>query len=137
MFGIDTKVGRFNGFDFTGARFDFTGSEFNFAPPVAATADAEYRTDIGGDLEGFVGGSLTYNARTFADLGEPDRFKVPAYTLLDARIGIESSHGWRVSVWGRNLTNEYYWNSVNSGGDESNRVAGAPRTFGASFGYRF
>ena len=134
---IDTKVGRFNGFDFTGARFDFTGSEFNFAPPVAATADAEYRTDIGGDLEGFVGGSLTYNARTFADLGEPDRFKVPAYTLLDARIGIESSHGWRVSVWGRNLTNEYYWNSVNSGGDESNRVAGAPRTFGASFGYRF
>lgn len=134
---IKTEVGQFSGFDFTGAPFVFTGSEFNFAPPVAATADAEYRTEVRAGLKAFIGGSLTYNDRTFADLGEPPRFQVPGYTLLDARIGMESDNGWRVSVWGRNLTDKYYWNSVNSGGDESNRVAAAPRTFGITFGVTF
>lgn len=62
---------------------------------------------------------------------------MPAYTLLDARIGIESENGWRLSLYGRNLTDEYYWNSVASAGDGAVRFTGEPRTFGASFSMRF
>lgn len=134
---IKTKVGKYVGFDFAGRPLDFSGKEFNYAPPWSANLDAEYRFETGGDVEPFIGGTVTYRDRTYADLGENPDFAMPSYTLLDARVGLESINGWRVSLYGRNLTNKYYWNSVASSGDGAVRFAGEPRTFGASFSYRF
>lgn len=134
---IKTKVKNYVGFDFAGRPVDFSGKEFNYAPPWSANLDAEYRFEAGGDLTPFVGGTVTYRDKTYADLGENPDFAMPAYTLLDARFGLESIHGWRVSIYGRNLTNKYYWNSVASSGDGAVRFTGEPRTFGANFSYRF
>ena len=134
---IKTKVDNYVGFDFAGAPLDFSGKEFNYAPPWSANFDAEYKVPVGGSLKAFVGGSVTYRARTFADLGENPDFRMPAYTLLDARIGVESEDGWRLSIYGRNLSNKYYWNSVASAGDGAVRFTGEPRTFGATFSYRY
>lgn len=134
---IKTKVKNYVGFDFAGRPLDFSGKEFNYAPPWSANLDAEYKFETGGDLTPFVGGTVTYRDKTYADLGENPDFVMPAYTLLDARLGLESIHGWRVSIYGRNLTNKYYWNSVASAGDGAVRFTGEPRTFGANFSYRF
>lgn len=134
---IKTKVSQYVGFDFAGRPLDFSGKEFNFAPPWSANLDAEYKFENGGDLVPFVGGTVTYRDNTFADLGENPDFAMPSYTLLDVRLGIESIKGWRVSIYGRNLTNEYYWNSVASSGDGAVRFTGEPRTYGANFSYRF
>lgn len=134
---IKTKVSNYVGFDFAGAPLDFSGKEFNYAPPWSANLDAEYKFDADGEIQPFVGGTLTYRAKTYADLGENPDFAIPSYTLLDARLGLESIHGWRVSIYGRNLTNKYYWNSVASAGDGAVRFTGEPRTFGANFSYRF
>lgn len=134
---IKTKVASYVGFDFAGRPLDFSGKEFNFAPPWSANLDAEYKFPVGGELKAFVGGNITYRASTFADLGENPDFAMPSYTLLDARIGIESGDGWRLSIYGRNLSNEYYWNSVASAGDGAVRFTGEPRTFGATFSYRY
>lgn len=134
---IRTKVKNFIGFDFQGLPLDFSDKEFGFAPPWSANVDAEYQFQTSGSIRPFIGGSMTYRARTFADLGENPDFRMPAYTLLDARIGIESENGWRLSLYGRNLTDEYYWNSVASAGDGAVRFTGEPRTFGASFSMRF
>lgn len=134
---VKTEIGDYAGFDYTGTPVNFKGSPFTFAPPVSATLDAEYRTPVNSDLEGFVGGGLLYNSKTYADFGKPLKYTIDPYTTFNARIGIESSKGWRVSLWARNLTNKYYWNSVTSGGDEAIRITGQPRTFGASAGFTF
>ena len=134
---IRTKVKNFVGFDFLGQPLDFSNKEFGFAPPWSANLDAEYRFQTGKSIKPFVGGSVTYRARTFADLGENPDFRMPSYTLLDARIGLESENGWRLSIYGRNLTDEYYWNSVASAGDGAVRFTGQPRTYGVNFSYRF
>ncbi|MEZ7272925.1 TonB-dependent receptor [Sphingobium sp. 10 DY56-G10] len=134
---IKTKVSQYVGFDFAGQPLDFSGKQFNYAPPWSANLDAEYKFDTGGDLSPFVGGTVTYRDKTFADLGEGADFAMPSYTLLDARIGVESINGWRLSLYGRNLTNKYYWNSVASAGDGAVRFTGEPRTYGANFSYRF
>lgn len=134
---IKTKVKDFVGFDFQGQPLDFSGKEFNYAPPWSANLDAEYQFETGGALRLFIGGTITYRDDTFADLGENPDFAMPSYTLIDARIGIESEKGWRLSVYARNLTDEYYWNSVASSGDGTARFTGEPRTFGATFSHRF
>lgn len=134
---IKTKVKNYIGYDFLGQPLDFSGGEFNYAPPWSANIDAEYKFDTGGNLSPFIGGTVTYRDKTYADLGENPDFAIPSYTLLDARLGIESIHGWRVSIYGRNLTNKYYWNSVASAGDGAVRFTGEPRTYGANFSYRF
>ncbi len=134
---IKTKVANYVGFDFAGRPLDFSGKEFNYAPPWSANLDGEYKFPVGASLKAFVGGSITYRDRTFADLGENPDFRMPSYTLLDARIGLESENGWRLSIYGRNLSNKYYWNSVASAGDGAVRFTGEPRTFGATFSYRY
>jgi len=134
---IKTEVKDYVGFDFAGQPLDFSGKEFNYAPPWSANFDAEYEFQSGGNVRPFIGGSITYRDNTFADLGEPANFAMPSYTLLDARLGLISDNGWRLSIYGRNLTDEYYWNSVASAGDGAVRFTGEPRTFGASFSYRY
>lgn len=134
---IKTKVDHYVGFDFAGQPEDFTGKEFNYAPPWSANGDAEYRMPLNGSLQGFVGATVTYRARTYADLGEPASFRMPSYTVLDARAGVESSQGWRANVWIRNATDRYYWNSVASSGDGAVRFTGPPRTYGLTLAYRF
>ncbi|RYD86619.1 MAG: TonB-dependent receptor, partial [Sphingobacteriales bacterium] len=134
---IETRVGTYSGFNSAGTPLDFTGSEFNFAPPITATFDAEYRQNVAADMSGYIGFSALTNSRTFADLGEPNRQRIPAYTTYDARIGVESEKGWRAGLFVRNLTNKYYWTTVNYAGDTLSKYAGMPRTYGASFGVNF
>lgn len=134
---IKTKVKNYVGFDFAGRTVDFSGKEFSYAPPWSANLDAEYSIDIGRDVKPFIGGTMTYRDRTYADLGENADFFMPSYTLLDARVGVTSVNGWRLSIYGRNLTNKYYWNSVASAGDGAVRFTGEPRTYGMNFSYRF
>ncbi|SEH19223.1 Outer membrane receptor proteins, mostly Fe transport [Sphingopyxis sp. YR583] len=134
---IDTKVGTYSGFNSAGTPVDFTGSEFNFAPPISANFDVEYRGEMSPGLEGYAGVGGLVNSRTFADLGEPDRQRIPAYTTLDARVGVESEKGWGAGLFVRNLTNKYYWTTVNYTGDTLTKYAGMPRTFGAFFKVAF
>ena len=134
---VDTAVGNFVGFDFAGAPLDFTGGEFNYAPPISANFNVDYSFPLSQGIDGFIGGSMSYRDRTFADLGENPDFFMPSYTLLGARIGFETDSGWNVAVYARNLTDEYYWSSVASYGDGAARFTGDPQTFGLSIGYRY
>jgi iron complex outermembrane recepter protein len=128
---IHTKIDKYSGLDYLGQPRNYDGSEFDFAPPVAATADAEYRMPVGsGGLEAYIGGNLTYNARTWGDLGEIPAFSIPSYLIADARLGVVSPKGWRAGFFVRNLADRYYWSSVVSGGDTAVRYTGRPRTFG-------
>jgi outer membrane receptor protein involved in Fe transport len=134
---IDTRVGKFHGFADDGTPVDFTGKQFNYAPPVSATLDAEYRFEVAPRIQSYFGVGGVYDSKAYADLGENPANELPAYTLLDARVGLESETGWRVGLWVRNMTDRYYWISSQLGGDTTVRIVGMPRTYGLSAGYRF
>ncbi|MEJ2458020.1 MAG: TonB-dependent receptor [Novosphingobium sp.] len=134
---IRTRIGDYQGRDITTAIVDFKGNSFNYAPEWSGTFEIEYRSKIGGGLEAYVGGNALYNSKTYADLANSPDSLIKAYTVYDARIGIESAHGWYGSLWVRNLTDKYYWTSVGVGSDIIWRYAGLPRTAGATFGVRF
>ena len=80
----------------------------------------------------------TYQSKTLPTLGADESFLIIPYTLFDARVGIEDEDGrWRVMLWGRNITDKYYYPVTVRIGDTSNRYTGMPRTFGITIGYNW
>ncbi|MEJ2409412.1 MAG: TonB-dependent receptor [Novosphingobium sp.] len=134
---VNIPKSKLNGFEVSTVLRPTDSLTFRGGSKWSGTSDLEYRVPLGVGMEGFVGGSLTYNSSAFADLSNSDLSRMKAYTLLDARVGVASDKGWRASLFARNLTNEYYWVSVGLLADAAYRIAGLPRTFGASVNFDF
>ena len=101
-------------------------------------AGLSYEHPISERLTGFVGADVTYRSGASAFFGRVPGQEIGAYTLLDLRAGVQNPDGrWKLSVWGANVTNEYYWTNVVRGTDGIARSAGRPATYGVQFGYHF
>jgi outer membrane receptor protein involved in Fe transport len=100
--------------------------------------DAEYRWPLNARYEAFAGADVNYQSRTNGALGDSAILAVKAYALLDLRAGLESSSGrWKLSLWGRNITNTYYYPTAIRDNDTVNRYAGLPATYGVTLNFRF
>ena len=54
-----------------------------------------------------------------------------------ARIGVSPLAGpWSLQLWGRNITDEYYYNNVTNQLDTIGRYTGMPVVWGATFSWR-
>lgn len=113
------------------------GNRFNFAPDWSGTIDTEYRTATSPQLDAFVGGTVRFASKSYSDLVNSSLSTMPGFAVFDVRAGVESAHGWNLSVWSRNVTNKLYVNNIVSAGDALVRYTGMPRTFGVSFGVRY
>jgi outer membrane receptor protein involved in Fe transport len=79
-----------------------------------------------------------YSDRQSGTLGDTPTFAIDSYTLVGARLGLSSKdQRWEAAVFGRNLTDEYYWTAVHNWGDAIVRYAGMPRTYGVEFTLNF
>ena len=148
---IETEIGDFIGSNQVGEEINFDGSEFPFSSNWQAIANASYEWDISSTLVGMVALDVSYTGDALADYkgddatttdGEPyqydSRFDIDSYTLVNARIGISAGDGtWRAYAWGRNITDEFYYSNVQQASDMLVRYAGMPRTYGATFEYRW
>lgn len=128
--------GNYINYDSFGNLNNFTGNAFPYTPKFQANVDAEYRWSLNDTLTAFVGGDLSYHSRANGSLGNFAILTINPYALLDLRAGIETDE-WRFSVWGRNVTDAYYWNTVLRDNDTINRYPGMPATYGISLSYRF
>lgn len=116
----------------------FVGEQFPNTPQWQAVADVAYERAIGGGWVGFFDISASYRDDSSAVLGESQELRIDGYALVDVRVGIESEdEAWRLSVWGRNVTDRYYWNNAAHVGDTVTRAAGMPATYGVTVSRRF
>ena len=148
---LDTEIGSFIGSNQVGEEIDFDGSEFPFSSNWQSSFNAQYEWNVSDSMVGMVALGLSYTGDAVADYksddatttdGEPysydKRFDIDSYTLVDARIGLSAADGqWRTFAWGRNLTDEYYYNNVQQASDMLTRYAGMPRTYGVTFEYNW
>jgi outer membrane receptor protein involved in Fe transport len=136
---VDSEV--LNGFvnyNPDGVLSNLGGQAFPNTPKWQLVSDVNYSWPINDQLKGFVGGGATHQDKTNSQLGELPTLNVKAYTLIDLRAGVESQDGvWRLSAWGRNVGDAYYWTAANRNLDTTVRFAGRPATYGASLSYRF
>jgi iron complex outermembrane recepter protein len=137
---LQTQIdGTFENFSqFGGPPQSFSGNEFPYSPEWQANGDVGYRHAVTSSMTAFIGAGLTYRSETKGGLEDDARLAIDSYTLLDLRAGIEDELGrWRAMFWGRNVTDEYYWNNVLKAQDNVVRYAGRPATYGITLSYRF
>ena len=117
---------------------NFAGEPFPYTPKWSGNVDVNYERPLTSSLSWFVGGNLSYQGSTNGGFGELPVLDIRSYALLDLRAGIanERSH-WRASLYGQNVTNQYYWVSADHAADAVTRYAGMPATYGVRLSYRF
>ncbi|CAN5301060.1 TonB-dependent receptor [soil metagenome] len=117
---------------------NFKGAQFPDTPKWQAGANAELRIPFAGDKEFYVGGNLTYRSKAYGDFVKDERLVEKAYTVVDARVGINSQDGrWLAELFGRNIFDKYYWQSALRTSDAITRFTGMPATYGIRVSYRF
>ena len=129
----------YNAAGFTG---NFKGSKLPFTPEFSATLDAQYEFPVSSSWNAFIGGGLTYQTSqntTFVNAGLPaSDFEIDGYALLDLRAGVSSEDGrWRISAFGRNITDQAYVTSVSTYLDTLIRYRGKPTVYGLSVAFRY
>lgn len=122
-----------------GAPTSYVGESFPNTPKWQFVGDAEYRFPVGGGgMHAIVGGALTYHSSSPGTFGNTPQFTLPSYTLVDLRLGLESADGrWSGQVWGRNVTNAYYYNNVTHLTDYIAKIAGMPASYGVTISFRY
>lgn len=79
-----------------------------------------------------------WQSDTAADLGDQETFQIDSYGIVNASIGIHSlDDRWALQLWGRNITDTYYWTSVASNANVVVRFPGQAPTYGASLTFNF
>ena len=157
---IDTEISDFAGSNQLGQFVNFDGSDFPFSAQVQATVTAKYEWNITNALVASIAVDASYTDDSLTDytsndkvaydlpegnpdrVGSPykfdDRFEIDSYTLVNARVGIETADGqWAASLWGRNLTDEFYTTNTIKQSDIISNYAGMPRTYGVRVDYSF
>ena len=109
--------------------------EFERVPELEYTLMGEYTIPFS-DL-----GNLSFRAQYawrdgfFTDVTNNEFRTIDDYGLLDASIRLTNDN-WRVSLWGRNLTEENYADIISAAFNQQ-RFGGQARTYGLEVGYSF
>jgi iron complex outermembrane receptor protein len=134
------RYDEFNGLDLTGDGVPDPARAkkllFERVPEYSVTVGASYRFSVGpGDLS--LRTSYAFKSAMFVNLVNTPSMKVPAFGLLDASATYELNQRWRITVYGRNLTNTQYWDTgVNFNWGDA-LFGGEARSFGVELGFKF
>src|SRR5690606_2136164 len=117
---------------------DYAGEPFNFTPKWSGAVLANYLRPIGEQLTFTAGADYSYTQETNAQLGDDRRFDQPAYSIVNARLGIGGNDArWTATLFARNVFDKYYVLGVFNPGDTIGRYTGQPRNYGLTFSYRW
>ena len=116
--------------------FNARGNDLPFAPKFTGGAGFNYKIPTESGTFNLAA-NVYYNDGSFSEID--NRLRVDNYVLANASIGwTDASEALSLTLWGRNLGNEYYYSQLTSqaGGVDVASPA-QPRTYGFTIGYKF
>ncbi|MDB4109403.1 TonB-dependent receptor, partial [Porticoccaceae bacterium] len=140
--------------DILGHFRNLEGDAVPYTADLTVRFNAEYRWSTG-NIEPFIGLTYLYEDEKSTSIGGEDitisqaptnklipgwnhPFLLDEINLLNVRAGFTSMDGkWTAFVWGRNVTDEYYWSNSTVNDDTIVRLAAKPRTYGLTVNYQF
>ena len=135
---LHTEVKGYTGINSAGQTASFDGKPFLYSPKFQGGLTAMYSHDLDNGLKVQAALNGRYQAKSHADLEGNPLSVIDGYGLLNASAGLSAQdQRWEVSLWGRNLTDEYYWSAVSSNANVVVRFPGRPRTYGAALSLKF
>lgn len=151
---LNSKITEYVGLNGFGLPQDFRGARIPFTPKWQGQVDLDYEWQAASNVRPFLG--ATVNARTgtssypdgenitlpavpdaSAAPGATHPFAIRGYATLDLRAGADIGDHARVMVWGKNVTNEYYWQNVIYVFDTGFRLAARRATYGVTVGWKY
>lgn len=153
---LDHKIkdGGTNPVNIIGRRDNFDGAKIPFTADWSARVDVEYEWALE-RIRPFVGVTYSYQGKQSTALngeklvledapanriipGSVHPFLADDYALLDLRAGVRAlDDKWTVFIWGKNVTDEYYWINSTISDDTIARLTGKPATYGVTVNYKF
>lgn len=120
----------------------FAGARLPFAPKLQYAARVDYDRPLTDTLNGFIGVGVNGQTKSIGILSvlsaQQALYEINARTLVDANIGIHASDDrWKVTIWGKNIFNKYYWTNTIEAYDTVVRYAARPAEYGVALGVKF
>jgi iron complex outermembrane receptor protein len=135
---LHTEVENYTGINAAGQPQDFDGQPFLYSPKFQGGLTALFDHDLANGLKLQAALNGRWQDKSSADLEGNPLFAIDGYGLVNGSVGVsDPAKGWALSLWGRNLTDEYYWSAVSSNANVVVRFPGKPRTYGASLSVNF
>ncbi|MES2986343.1 MAG: TonB-dependent receptor [Pseudomonadota bacterium] len=119
----------------TNVFIDATNKRLIRTPFLTLSAGGTYTVPVG-DADVAFTGNLYYNGKSYWDIA--NRLAEKAYVLANAEITLSSDRfPVSLSVWGKNLLNEFYSQTIVSSATADTRIWARPRTYGLRIGAKF
>jgi outer membrane receptor protein involved in Fe transport len=135
---LKTEIQGYQGIDAAGQPQDYDGYEFPYSPKFSGAATVTYDTPItaGLGLRAIVNGR--YQSKTSSTIEDFAPLAIPAYGVLNESLAIyDQDNRWEASLWGRNITDEYYWAAAATNANTAVRFPGRSASYGATFKVNF
>ncbi len=112
--------------------FGSKGDRVPLSPRWSAAASVIYDVPLNDSLNGFVSANLTYHGSSYSSFSRATDFdtRLPAYTLVGAKVGVRTEDNLEVTVYGDNLGNKAPYLGVVPSQDGVRIFTARPRTFG-------
>jgi iron complex outermembrane receptor protein len=135
---LAAKVTSYIGLNNSGVVQNYAHDPLPFTPKWEYALSPDYSWAVGQNWTASVGATVSFKSRTTGALGSGPVEDIDAYTLLDLRASLASKNdAWRYTLYGKNVTDRYYWTNTVHAYDTDVRYTGRPATFGAMVSYRF
>ena len=130
---LKTEIQGYTGIDAAGLPKSYDGETFPLSPEFSGAATVTWDSPINDRLafRAIVNGRYQSSAKN--TLEDDPQLNLKPYGTINASIGVHDvDNKWDLSVWARNLTNEYYWVSAATNANLAVRFPGHSRTWGVT-----
>jgi len=135
---LNTEVVNYSGTGPDGLPRLYDGVAFPYAAEWQVSGTVVYDAQISANLGFQAALNGRWQSDTAADLGDQSTFQIDSYGLVNASVGIHSlSDSWALQLWGRNITDTYYWTSVASNANVVVQIPGQAPTYGVSLTFNY
>ena len=123
---------------------DLSGKPVYEAPRWIANTTVNYSFNLANGFRPYIQGQYAYRSSAFGTVDDGPLTKIPAYALVNARVGSKLGDGrYDLSLWVNNAFNTTYFQNLGTSsipGAGAFAIAGqlgTPRTFGATLRAEF
>lgn len=135
---LETEIQGYVGIDAAGQSKDYDGFSFPLSPKFSGAATLMWDQPVSDalGLRAILNGRYQSSAKNTLE-GDP-LLNLKAYGLLNTSLAVYSlDDRFEVSLWGQNLTDEYYWLSGATNANTGVRFPGRSRTYGLTAKFNF
>ena len=135
---LKTEIQGYVGIDAAGQSLDYDGYRFPYSPEFSGAATITYDAPVSDTLgiRAILNGR--YQSKTSSTIEDFDPLAIKAYGILNASLGLYDQSGkWDVSIWGRNITDTYYWMSAATNANTAVRFPGRSPSYGITAKFNF